>query len=75
MTQSADPTPSEMVSIRISRTNQERLKKLKEGNMTYDDVISQIVAEENWDVKMIDADCTKAVKNTKRLHSHEEVFG
>ena len=43
--------------------------------MTYDDVISQIVAEENWDVKMIDADCTKAVKNTKRLHSHEEVFG
>jgi hypothetical protein len=43
MTQSASPDNSDMVSIRVSRATQEKLKKLKKGNMTYDDVISQMV--------------------------------
>jgi len=29
-----------MVIIRVSRATQEKLKKLKKGKMTYDDVIS-----------------------------------
>jgi hypothetical protein len=75
MIQSADSNSSEMVNIRVSRATQEKLNKLKKGDMTYDDVISSAVSGENWDVEKIDADCAKAIKNTKRLHSHEEVFG
>lgn len=74
MTQSASPNGSEMVSIRISRATQEKLKKLKKGNMTYDDVISSAVTGENWDVEKIDADLNRSLKKSKRLYSHEEVF-
>ena len=74
MTQSASPNDSEMVSIRISRATQEKLKKLKKGNMTYDDVISSAVTGENWDVEKIDADLNRSLKKSKRLYSHEEVF-
>jgi predicted CopG family antitoxin len=73
MTRSADSNSSEMVTIRISRTNQERLKKLKKGNMTYDDVISQIVDDENWDVDKLDADLNKTLK-TSKLIPFDEAF-
>lgn len=53
-----------MVNIRVSRATQKKLKKLKKGNMTYDDVISSAVSGENWDVKKIDADYDEAIKNT-----------
>lgn len=73
MTRSADQNSPEMVSIRISRTNQERLKKLKKGKMTYDDVISQIVDDENWDVDKLDADLDK-IKKKSKYYTFEEVF-
>lgn len=74
MTQRACPNSSDMVSIRISRATQEKLKKLKKGNMTYDDVISSAVTDENWDVDKINADLNRSLKNSKRLYSHDEVF-
>jgi predicted CopG family antitoxin len=67
-----------MVSIRVSRATQEKLKKLKKGNMTYDDVISQMVDDENWDVEnwdveKLDADLDTIEKKSK-FYTFEEVF-
>jgi len=62
-----------MVSIRVSRATQEKLKKLKKGDMTYDDVISQMVDDENWDVEKLDADLDQIEKKSK-FYSFEEVF-
>jgi len=59
-----------MVSIRVSRATQEKLKK---GDMTYDDVISQMVDDENWDVEKLDADLDKIEKKSK-FYTFEEVF-
>ena len=73
MTQSASPDNSDMVSIRVSRATQEKLKKLKKGNMTYDDVISQMVDDENWDVEKLDADLDTIEKKSK-FYTFEEVF-
>ena len=73
MTQSASPNDSDMVSIRVSRATQEKLKKLKKGDMTYDDVISQMVDDENWDVEKLDADLDQIEKKSK-FYSFEEVF-
>ena len=73
MTQSASLNNSDMVSIRVSRATKEKLKKLKEGNMTYDDVISQMVDDENWDVEKPDADLDKIEKKSK-FYTFEEVF-
>jgi predicted CopG family antitoxin len=73
MTQSASPNNSDMVSIRVSRATQEKLKKLKKGNMTYDDVISQMVDDENWDVEKLDADLDTIEKKSK-FYTFEEVF-
>jgi DNA topoisomerase IA len=73
MTQSASPDNSDMVSIRVSRATQEKLKKLKKGKMTYDDVISQMVDDENWDVEKLDADLDLIEKKSK-FYSFEEVF-
>ena len=73
MTQSASPNDSDMVSIRVSRATQEKLKKLKKGNMTYDDVISQMVNDENWDVEKLDADLDNIEKKSK-FYTFEEVF-
>ncbi len=73
MTQSASLNNSDMVSIRVSRATKEKLKKLKEGNMTYDDVISQMVDDENWDVKKLDADLDNIEKKSK-FFTFEEVF-
>ena len=70
MTQSASPNDSDMVSIRVSRATQEKLKK---GDMTYDDVISQMVDDENWDVEKLDADLDQIEKKSK-FYSFEEVF-
>lgn len=71
MTQSAQG--SEMVTIKIRKETHDRLKKLKTGKMTYDDVISSFVDEEKWDVEKLDADLDKIEKKTK-YHSFEEVF-
>ncbi|MDG6250860.1 hypothetical protein [Methanocalculus sp.] len=73
MTQSASLNSSDMVSIRVSRATKEKLKKLKEGNMTYDDVIAQMVDDENWDVEKLDADLDKIEKKSK-FYTFEEVF-
>jgi len=73
MTQSASPNDSDMVSIRVSRATQEKLKKLKKGNMTYDDVISQMVDDENWDVEKLDADLDRIEKKST-FYSFEEAF-
>ncbi len=73
MTQSASPNDSDMVSIRVSRATQEKLKKLKKGDMTYDDVISQMADDENWDVEKLDADLDQIEKKSK-FYSFEEVF-
>jgi len=73
MTQSASPDNSDMVSIRVSRATQEKLKKLKKGNMTYDDVISQMVDDECWDVEKLDADLDLIEKKSK-FYTFEEVF-
>jgi predicted transcriptional regulator len=73
MTESASLNNSDMVSIRVSRATKEKLKKLKEGNMTYDDVISQMVDDENWDVEKLDADLDKIEKKSK-FYTFEEVF-
>ena len=73
MTQSASPNDSDMVSIRVSRATQEKLKKLKKGDMTYDDVISQMVDDENWDVEKLDADLDQIEKKSK-FYTFEEVF-
>ena len=73
MTQSVSPDNSDMVSIRVSRATQEKLKKLKKGNMTYDDVISQMVDDENWDVEKLDADLDIIEKKSK-FYSLDEVF-
>lgn len=73
MTQSASLNNSDMVSIRVSRATKEKLKKLKEGNMTYDDVISQMVDDENWDVEKLNADLDKIEKKSK-FYTFEEVF-
>ena len=73
MTQSASPNNSDMVSIRVSRAPQEKLKKLQKGNMTYDDVISQMVDDENWDVEKLDADLDQIEKKSK-FYTFEEVF-
>ena len=73
MTQSASPNDSDMVSIRVSRATQKKLKKLKKENMTYDDVISQMVDDETWDVEKLDADLDKIEKKSK-FYSFEEVF-
>jgi len=62
-----------MVSIRVSRATQEKLKKMKKGNMTYDDVISQMVNDENWDVEKLDADLDNIEKKSK-FYTFEEVF-
>ena len=70
MTQSASPDNSDMVSIRVSRATQEKLKK---GDMTYDDVISQMVDDENWDVEKLDADLDLIEKKSK-FYTFEEVF-
>lgn len=70
MTQSTSPNNSDMVSIRVSRATQEKLKK---GDMTYDDVISQMVDDENWDVEKLDADLDKIEKKSK-FYTFEEVF-
>jgi len=59
-----------MVSIRVSRATQEKLKK---GDMTFDDVISQMVDDENWDVEKLDADLDKIEKKSK-FYTFEEVF-
>ena len=73
MTQSASPNNSDMVSIRVSRATQEKLKKLKKGKMTYDDVISQMVDDENWDVEKLDADLD-LIEKKSTFYSFEEVF-
>ena len=73
MTQSASLNSSDMVSIRVSRATKEKLKKLKEGNMTYDDVIAQMVDDENWDVEKLDADLDKIEKKSE-FYTFEEVF-
>lgn len=73
MTQSARPNNSDMVSIRVSRATREKLKKLKEGNMSYDDVIAQMVDDENWDVEKLDADLD-TIEKKSRFHTFEEVF-
>ena len=73
MTESASLNNSDMVSIRVSRATKEKLKKLKEGNMTYDDVISQMVDDENWNVEKLDADLDKIEKKSK-FYTFEEVF-
>ena len=73
MTQSASPNDSDMVSIRVSRATQEKLKKLKKGDMTYDDVISQMVDDENLDVEKLGADLDQIEKKSK-FYSFEEVF-
>ncbi len=73
MTQSASLNSSDIVSIRVSRATKEKLKKLKEGNMTYDDVIAQMVDDENWDVEKLDADLDKIEKKSK-FYTFEEVF-
>jgi len=70
MTQSTSPNNSDMVSIRVSRATQEKLKK---GDMTFDDVISQMVDDENWDVEKLDADLDKIEKKSK-FYTFEEVF-
>ncbi|WOX55370.1 MULTISPECIES: hypothetical protein [unclassified Methanoculleus] len=49
------------------------LKKLKKGNMTYDDVISRMVDDESWDVEKLDADLGRIEKRSK-FYSFEEVF-
>jgi hypothetical protein len=41
--------------------------------MTYDDVISQMVDDENWDVEKLDADLDLIEKKSK-FYSFEEVF-
>ena len=73
MTESASLNNSDMVSIRVRQATREKLKKLKEGNMTYDDVISQMVDDENWDVEKLDADLDKIEKKS-RFYTFEEVF-
>lgn len=73
MTQSASLNNSDMVSIRVSRATKEKLKKLKEGNMTYDDVIAQMVDDENWDVEKLDADLDNIEKKST-FYTFEEVF-
>ena len=59
-----------MVSIRVSRATREKLEK---GNMTYDDVISQMVDDEDWDVERLDVDLDQIEKKSK-FYSFEEVF-
>lgn len=73
MTQSARLNNSDMVSIRVSRATQEKLKKLKKGNMTYDDVISQMVDDENRDVKKLDADLD-TIEKKSTFYTFKEVF-
>ncbi len=70
MTQSTGPDNSDMVSIRVSRATREKLEK---GNMTYDDVISQMVDDEDWDVERLDVDLDQIEKKSK-FYSFEEVF-
>ena len=41
--------------------------------MTYDDVISQMVDDENWDVEKLDADLDTIEKKSK-FYTFEEVF-
>ncbi len=41
--------------------------------MTYDDVISQMVDDENWDVEKLDADLDNIEKKSK-FYTFEEVF-
>jgi len=41
--------------------------------MTYDDVISQMVDDENWDVEKLDADLDIIEKKSK-FYTFEEVF-
>ena len=73
MTPGASPDNSDLVSVRVSRATQEKLKKLKRGNMTYDDLISRMVDDENWDVEKLDADLGLIDKKS-RFYTFEEVF-
>ena len=41
--------------------------------MTYDDVISQMVDDENWDVEKLDADLD-LIEKKSTFYSFEEVF-
>ena len=46
---------------------------LKKGNMTYDDAISRMVDDENWDVEKLDADLD-IIETKSRFYTFEEVF-
>ncbi len=48
-------------------------RNLKKGDMTCDDVISQMADDENWDVEKLDANLDQIEKKSK-FYSFEEVF-